>query len=427
LILSALQNGPSPAFNVTRPGPDMSNYYKPSDLKGIEEAVQWAIAGGKSLEIVGQGSKRLLGRPAQRDATIDLSGMSGVIFYEPQELVLSVRAGTPIAEITGLLASKGQELAFEPMDYGPLLGSEPGRGTVGGVLAANVSGPRRIRAGAARDHLLGVVAVSGRGETFRSGGRVVKNVTGFDLCKLLAGSWGTLGILAEVTLKVLPRAPAEATLAVFGLSDNQAATAMAAAMATPLGVSGAAHLPDYVASQFDDLNGADATTVFRIEGYASAVDDCVTSLRRTVRPFGATASLGQEASRRLWQAIRDVQPFRADAPCGDRPLWRVSAPPIKGCEIAEKISPAAMLFYDWAGGLVWIAPPMTQDCSAREIRYAAAAVGGHATLVRASPSNRANIDPFQSETGALAALTRRVKENFDPKAVLNPGRMWAGV
>ncbi len=405
----------------------MSNYYKPSDLKGIEEAVQWAIAGAKSLEIVGHGSKRPLGRPAQCDATIDLSGMPGVIFYEPQELVLSVRAGAPIAEIAGLLASKGQELAFEPMDYGPLLGGEPGRGTIGGVVAANVSGPRRIRAGAARDHLLGVVAVSGRGETFKSGGRVVKNVTGFDLCKLLAGSWGTLGILAEVTLKVLPRAPAEATLAVFGLSDNQAATAMAAAMATPLGVSGAAHFPDYVASQFDGLNGADATTVFRIEGYASSVDDCVASLRRTVRPFGSTASLDQEASRRLWRAIRDVQPFRADGPCGDRPLWRVSAPPIKGCEIAEKVSPAAMLFYDWAGGLIWIAPPVTQDCSAGEIRHAAAAAGGHATLVRAPPANRANIDPFQSETGALAALTKRVKDNFDPKAVLNPGRMWAGV
>jgi len=405
----------------------MSQYYKPNGLKDIEEAVRWAIGGGKSLEIVGHGSKRLLGRPAQHDATVDLSGMSGVILYEPQELVLSVRAGTPIAEITGLLASKGQELAFEPMDYGPVLGGKPGRGTVGGVLAANLSGPRRIRAGAARDHLLGVVAVSGRGETFRSGGRVVKNVTGFDLCKLLAGSWGTLGVLAEVTLKVLPRAPAEATLAVFGLSDSQAATAMAAAMATPLGVSGAAHLPDYVASQFDGLKGAEATTVFRVDGYASSIEDAVAGLGRSLRPFGAPVSLDQEASRRLWQAIRDVQPFRAGGPCGDRPLWRVSAAPAKGYEIAEKISPAAMLLYDWAGGLIWIAPPVTQDCSAGEIRRAAAMAGGYATLVRASPADRASIDPFQPETGALAALTKRVKECFDPNGVLNPGRMWAGV
>jgi glycolate oxidase FAD binding subunit len=405
----------------------MSDYYKPSERKDIEEAVQWAIAGGKSLEIIGHGSKRLVGRPAQYDATLDVSGMSGVVLYEPQELVLSAKAGTPLAEITALLASNDQELAFEPMDYGPLLGGVQGRGTIGGVVAANVSGPRRIRAGAARDHLLGIVAVSGRGETFKSGGRVVKNVTGFDLCKLLAGSWGTLGILAEVTLKVLPQAQSEATLLVFGMTDREAAVGMAAALATPLGVSGAAHLPDYMASRFDGLDEAEATTAFRIDGIAASLDASVKSLKQAVRPFAASATLNRAASRRLWRAIRDVQPFWVDGPCADRPLWRVSATPSKGCEIAAKITPAAMLFYDWAGGLIWIAPPITQDCSAREIRDAVAAAGGHATLVRAPQAVRASVDPFHPEIGALAALTRRVKENFDPKGVLNPGRIWAGV
>jgi glycolate dehydrogenase FAD-binding subunit len=405
----------------------VSDYLKPSEQRDIEAAVQWAIAGGKSLEIVGHGSKRPLGRPAQYDATLDLSAMAGIILYEPQELIISARAGTPLAEIIALLASSGQELAFEPMDYGPLLGGSPGRGTIGGTVVANVSGPRRIRAGAARDHLLGVVAVSGRGETFKSGGRVVKNVTGFDLCKLLAGSWGTLGILAEVTLKVLPQAKSEATLAVFGMTDSEAEAAMAAAMATPLTVSGAAHLPDYLATRFDGLSEAEATTVFRIEGLAASLDDSVASLNRAVRPFGASAVLDQTASRKLWRSIRDVQPFWADGPCGDRPLWRISATPTKGCEIAAKITPAAMLFFDWAGGLIWVAPPVTQDCSAGEIRRAVAAAGGHATLVRASQAVRARVDPFHPETGALAALTRRVKENFDPNRVLNPGRMWAGV
>jgi glycolate oxidase FAD binding subunit len=409
------------------PGHRMSDSHKPSNHKDIEAAVEWAIAGGKSLEIIGHGSKRLVGRPAQYDATLDLSGMAGIILYEPQELVLSARAGTPLAEITDLLASNGQELAFEPVDYGPLLGGVPGQGTIGGTLAANVSGPRRIRAGAARDHLLGVVAVSGRGETFKSGGRVVKNVTGFDLCKLLAGSWGTLGILAEVTLKVLPQARSEATLAVFGLNDSEAAAAMAAAMATPLTISGAAHLPDYMASRFDGLDEAEATTVFRIEGIAASLDESVASLKQAVRPFGAFSTLDQAASRKLWRSIRDAQPFWANGPCGDRPLWRISAAPNKGCEIAAKMTPAAMLFYDWGGGLVWVAPPATQDCSAGEIRRAVEAVGGHATLVRAPQAVRAKVDPFHPETGALAALTRRVKENFDPKGILNPGRMWAGV
>jgi glycolate dehydrogenase FAD-binding subunit len=405
----------------------MSDYYKPSDPKDIEAAVQWALAGGKSLEIIGHGSKRLLGRPAQYDATLDLSGVAGIVLYEPQELILSARAGTPLSEITALLASNGQELAFEPMDYGPLLGGAQGRGTIGGTLAANVSGPRRIRAGAARDHLLGVVAVSGRGETFKSGGRVVKNVTGFDLCKLLAGSWGTLGILTEVTLKLLPQANHETTLAVFGMNDKEAAAAMAAAMAAPLTVSGAAHLPDYMASRFDGLDEAQATTVFRVEGIAASREESVASLRGVLQPSGACTCLDQAASRRLWRSIRDVEPFWASGPCGDRPLWRLSAMPSKGCEIAAKITPGAMLFYDWAGGLIWVAPPVTQDCGAGEIRRAAAAVGAHAMLVRAPPAVRAGVDPFHPETGALAALTRRVKANFDPKGVLNPGRMWAGV
>jgi len=405
----------------------MSDNHKPRDHKDIEAAVQWAIAGGKSLEIVGHGSKRTLGRSAQYDATLDLSELAGIILYEPQELILSAKAGTPLTVITTLLASNGQELAFEPMDYGPLFGSPQGRGTIGGILAANVSGPRRIRVGAARDHFLGAVAVSGRGETFKSGGRVVKNVTGFDLCKLLAGSWGTLGILSEVTLKVLPQAKAEATLVAFGMDDSTAAAVMAAAMAAPLGISGAAHLPDYLASRFDGLEQAEAATVFRIDGLAAALDDCIASLKAAVRSFGAFATLDEAASRRLWRAIRDVQPFWADGPCGDRPLWRVSTVPSRGHEIAAKISPAAQLFYDWGGGLLWVAPPMTQDCGAGEIRQAVVMTGGHATLVRAPAAARASVDPFHPEAGALAALTRRVKENFDPRRVLNPGRMWAGV
>jgi glycolate oxidase FAD binding subunit len=295
------------------------------------------------------------------------------------------------------------------------------------MLAANLSGPRRVRAGSARDHFLGAVAVSGRGETFNSGGRVVKNVTGFDLCKLLAGSWGTLGILTEVTLKVLPRAQTEATLVAYGMDDPTAAAAMAAALGAPLGVSGAAHLPDYVASRVDGLQEAEASTVFRIEGVSASVAHCIAGLKRAVRPFGAFATLNEAESRVLWRAIRNVQPFWADGLCGDRAVWRISTAPSKGCEVAANISPAAQLFYDWAGGLLWVAPPMMPDCGAGEIRQAVAAAGGHAMLVRAPAAVRAVVDPFQPEAGALAALTRRVKENFDPKGVLNPGRMWAGV
>ena len=181
----------------------MADALKPRDAKDVQDAVQWALSEGKTLEVVGRGSKRAIGRPNQSDLTLDLSGLSGVTLYEPEELVLSARAGTPIAEIEALVAEKSQQLEFEPMDYGPLFGEEPGAGSLGGVLATNLSGPRRIKSGAARDHFLGFSAISGRGEAFKSGGRVVKNVTGYDLCKVLAGSFGTLAAMTDVTLSLI--------------------------------------------------------------------------------------------------------------------------------------------------------------------------------------------------------------------------------
>src|SRR6202140_2530727 len=249
----------------------MSDRLKPRDAKEVEDAVAWALGNDKALEVAGQGSKRAIGRPSQTDITLDLSGLSGITLYEPEELVLSTKAGTPLAEIEALLEKNNQELAFEPMDYGPLLGGEAGKGTIGGVIAANLSGPRRIKAGAARDHFLGVTAVTGRAETIKSGGRVVKNVTGYDLCKVLAGSWGTLAAMTDVTIKVLPKAETEATVVVEGLDDVRACAAMAAAMGSPLDVSAAAHLPDHVASYFDGLPTAEAATALRLEGIAPSV------------------------------------------------------------------------------------------------------------------------------------------------------------
>src|SRR6266446_9770030 len=250
----------------------MVDRFTPRDQKDVAAAVEWALAGGKTLEIVGGGSKREIGRAAQWDLTLDLSGLSGVTLYEPEELVLSAKTGTPLAEIEALVESKGQQLAFEPMDYGPILGQPADAGSLGGALAANLSGPRRIKVGAARDHFLGFAAVSGRAETFKSGGRVVKNVTGYDLCKLLAGSFGTLAAMTEVTIKVLPRAETEATVLVLGLDDASANAAMSAAMASSCDVSAAAHLPRNMVMHFAGLYVDQAATAFRIEGFAPSVN-----------------------------------------------------------------------------------------------------------------------------------------------------------
>jgi len=406
----------------------MPDTLKARDAKDVEAAVQWALSGSKSLEIVGHGTKRALGRPAQFDATLDLSGLSGVTLYEPEELVLSARAGTPLAEIEQMVAASGQQLAFEPVDYGPLLGTPPGQATIGGVLAANVSGPRRIKAGAARDHFLGANAVSGRGEVFKSGGRVVKNVTGYDLCKLLAGSWGTLAAMTDVTIKTLPRPETEQTLMAFSLDDATAARAMSAALGAPVDVSGAAHVPSGVAARL--LAGeARAVTAFRLEGVAPSVAHRVASLEALMKPFGKTIAVGPIASRTLWQEIRDATPFATSGPSGHRIVWRISTAPLRGHEVASVIADAAdaETFYDWGGGLVWVALAPIDDAGAALVRGALAAVGGHATLVRAPAALRAATAPFTIEPGGLAALTKRVKESFDPQGVLGPGRMWAGV
>lgn len=404
----------------------MTDLLKPRDAKEVADAVAWAVDHDKALEIAGQGTKRLIGRPSQTDLTLDLSGLSGVTLYEPAELVLSARAGTPLAEIEALLARNNQELAFEPADYGPLLGGDAGRGTLGGAIAANLSGPRRIKAGAARDHFLGVTAVTGRAETIKSGGRVVKNVTGYDMCKLIAGSWGTLAAMTDVTVKVLPKAETEATVLIEGLDDAQACAAMAAAMGSPYDVSAAAHLPDHVASYFDGLPKPEAATALRLEGVAPSVAHRRETLAALMKPFGAVVLLDEKNSRALWRSVRDVQPF-AGPSAHARPLWRISVPPAQGHRLVDLITPAAQMFYDWGGGLAWVAMPFEDEPDAGSIRAAALALGGHATLIRAPAAIRAATDVFQPEEPALAALSKRVKESFDPKGVLNPGRMWAGV
>jgi glycolate dehydrogenase FAD-binding subunit len=410
----------------------MTYVVRPASEKDVVEAVQQALRERKALELVGHGTKRALGRPAQADTTLDLSGLSGVTLYEPEELVLSARAGTPIADIEAVVAAHKQQLAFEPMDYGPLLGGVANCGTIGGVLAANLCGPRRIKAGAARDHFLGFSAVSGRGEVFKSGGRVVKNVTGYDLCKLMAGSWGTLAALTTVTLKVLPRPETQATLLVVGLDDATAVRAMTVAMATACDVSGAAHLPAATARRIsvgESLAAGRAVTALRLEGVAPSVAHRKAELTAAMKPLGEIAFADELPSRNLWRAICDVTPFAATPETVERPVWRISAVPSKGADVARSIAAEcqAEALYDWAGGLVWIML-MAQlgDAGTGLVRRAAAACGGQAMLVRAPAAVRAAVPVFEPQAEALAGLTRRVKQSFDPEGVLNPGRMWAG-
>jgi glycolate oxidase FAD binding subunit len=407
-------------------GRPVTDILKPRDGKDAEEAVRWALANDKALEVMGAGTKRGIGRPSQTDLTLDLSGLDGVTLYEPEELVLSAKAGTPMAEIEKLLDYNDQEFAFEPPDYGPLLGGEAGKATIGGVIAANLSGPRRLKAGAARDHFLGVHAVTGRGETIKSGGRVVKNVTGYDLCKVFAGSWGTLVAMIDVTLKVLPKAEIEASVVVHSLDDASAARAMAAATNSAFDVSAAAHLPDHIAGRFPELLKGEAATILRVEGFEPSVEHRKKALAALLKDYGAVALLDHADSRAVWRGLRDVTPFAA-ADVAHRPLWRVSTAPARGHEIVAQLTPAAQVYYDWGGGLVWIAMPFGDEPDAAAVRSAVAKCGGHATLIRAPAAVRATLDVFDRQDAGVAALSKRIKDGFDPRGVLNPGRMWAGV
>jgi glycolate oxidase FAD binding subunit len=367
-----------------------------------------AGAAGQRLEIVGGGTKRSIGAVRDADAVVSLARLDKVIDYAPEEVVLTAQPGARISDLERLVAAEGQMLPFEPPHLTGLLGSK-GEPTLGGVLAANLSGPRRIRAGAARDHFLGFEAVTGRGEAVKAGGKVVKNVTGYDLSKLMAGSWGTLAVLTEVTIKVLPAARTELTLLFFGLADQRACEIMARAMNAPVELSGAAHLPAQTAARAP-LKGEMAVTALRLEGFEASVMARAEGLVVALKGNGRPGQLDAEHSREFWAQVREVEAFWGDR----RPLWRISLPPASGWRVAEALAGEAL--YDWAGGLVWL---LTEDDPAK-VRTTVRALGGHATCYRGKAP------AFEPLSGPLAALSARVKAAFDPQGVLNPGRLTEG-
>ena len=401
------------------------------DAGDVEQAVRAAIASEQPLEIIGHGSKRLIGQPMATNALLDLSALNAVTAYEPNELIITVQTGAPLADVLSLIDSKNQQFAFEPIDTAPLLGT-PGLGTIGGMIGAGLAGPRRIKAGGARDHLLGAHGVSGFGDSFKAGGRVVKNVTGYDLCKLLAGSWGTLAVMTEVTLKVMPRPESERTLVLRGLDDVTANRAMTAALGSPFDVSGAAHVPSSAfraAGGLDDLGAPrEAVTLLRLEGIPASAAHRAAALGRALSAFGTAQIIEDAASAAAWTSVRDVRPFAADGPLGAWPAWRIVCPPASGGALGQALArdTGGDVIYDWGGGLIWAALPPRPDAQATLVRARVDAAGGHATLVRAPDEVRRNVDVFHPQPGGLAALGERVRRSFDPKNILNRGRMIRG-
>jgi glycolate dehydrogenase FAD-binding subunit len=403
---------------------------KVRDAKDVEDVVRAAIAAEQPLEIVGHGSKRLIGQPMATNAVLDISALNAVTAYEPNELIITVQAGAALAEVASLIRTKNQQFAFEPMNPASLLGV-PELGTVAGMIGAALSGPRRIKSGGVRDHLLGAHAVSGFGDNFKTGGRVVKNVTGYDLCKLLAGSWGTLAVMTEVTLKVMPRPESERTLVLRGLADPVAGQAMTVALGSPFDVSGAAHVPGSafranVPGLAELGSPQQAITLLRLEGIVGSASHRASALAASLSArFGTAEIVEDSASAEIWNSLRDVRPFAAEGPLGAWPVWRIVCPPAAGGVLGERLAreTGGDVLYDWGGGLIWAAVPPSADGQAALVRERVNAARGHATLIRGSEELRRAIDVFHPQPTGLAALGERVRSSFDPKRILNRGRL----
>ena len=388
----------------------------PTSEAEAAQQVSEARARGQKLDIVGGGTRKGLGRPARGDGGLSSAQMSGVVFYEPAEMVICAKAGTRVRDVEALIAQRGQILPFEPTDHRGLYGTT-GEPTIGGLAAANVSGPRRISAGAARDSLIGLRLVNGRGEIIKSGGRVMKNVTGLDLVKLNCGAHGTLGFVTEATFKLLPKPESEASIVIRRLDDKRAIEALSIALGSPFGVSGAAHISAGMGREFP-------RTFLRIEGFRASVDYRIASLIALLEPFGAKHALEDEYSGRIWRAIGDAAFLAAPA---ERAVWRVSLAPSKAADFVARVGDRAHAhFFDWGGGLVWLSSDASQGAAAG-IRAALAPLGGHATLVRAPDELREAIDVFEPLSAPLTRITRGVKASFDPDGLFNTGRMYRGI
>lgn len=404
----------------------MTDILRPSDEVGLVEMIAEAKGAGTPVEIIGGGSKRSWGAPVQAEKAISLSGLTGIPLYQPSELVVSAKTGTPLAEVESILAEKGQRLPFEPTDYRGLLGTPDTTPTIGGTVACNQSGPARLVLGAVRDLLLGIRAVNGRAELIRNGGRVMKNVTGYDLAKFAAGSFGTLAALTEVTFKVLPIPERQVTILVQGLSDEEGRAVLSRGLGSPFEVNAAAHLPAMIAARSSAATvstAAGAVTAMRIEGFADSLTYRLEAIRPILETSAEISLIEGDESRVFWKEVGDATPFAADQ---SRPVWRLSTAPTEAPGLVATLSETLDVeaYYDWGGGLVWLSvSPDAEQAGADVIHGAVAAVGGHANMIRGPEPVRAAGLAQPPQDPVTRALSRRLKETFDPDRLLNPGRM----
>jgi len=372
----------------------------PRNEAEIADAVAGAMERGTAFEIISRGGKRNFGRPVAAGTILDVGALSGILKYEPEELVVSARAATPLAEIEAALAERRQMLGFAPADWSALFGGYAGGATLAGTVATNACGARRVKAGAVRDHVIGCRFVNGSGEAIKAGGNVIKNVTGFDIPKLMCGAFGTLGVLTELTFRVVPKPARSATLALRNCAAEPGLRALRQAAGLPVEPTGLSYLP--------------ARALIRVEGGTEALIEKLAILRRIFAAFDVATV---EDDTALFREIGEGGVFVGRA----TDIWRLCVAS-SAAYAALQASKAQFWYADWAGGLLWLGLPADEE-TARRLRGVAAQLGGHATLMRGSAEARARLAVFEPEARARSTLTAAVKAAFDPRRLFNPGRM----
>ena len=394
--------------------------FVPRDEKEVCEVVRWAAAQREALSVSGSGSRAGFGHEVNSTHGISLKELSGIRDYDPRELVLTAAAGTPLAEINAALTEHGQQLAFEPPDPSVLFGGA-GAGTLGGVFLGNQSGPRRMHAGAARDHILGVRAVNGRGEMWKSGGKVIKNVTGYDLSKLLAGSWGTLSIVTEISCKVLPASGA-ATMGVAVDNVTPALALLTTIASSSLSPTGLAYVPQTPAAGDAFAAEIRGRCLLRFEGTEAGVNERIAGVSKLLGPAAKPCVWTGTESNALWRALRDAAPVAASPV-----LLKLSLPPTWAPAVADALAARQIhaWYLDTGGAWFWIG---VESAAAVELvqalRDLLRPVGGSVVIMRAPAATKSAISVLTPQPPALAALTGRLKQSFDPLCLFNPGRLY---
>ena len=400
--------------------------FKPTTREEISEFVRECYKKSIPIEISGHKSKRNIGRNFQTEKTLDLSKYSGIIEYKPEELYIKAKAGTPIREIISELDKNNQQLAFEPVDFGLLFSGKKNDGSIGGVIACNFAGSRRFKAGSVRDHVLGFQGVNGKGEIIKSGGTVVKNVTGYDLCKILSGSFGTLTVLTEVSVKVLPKPPTNKTLIIDNPHLKKALEYLNLALSSSSDPSGGVFYPEYFRNNFtfNDLTTEGAITAIRVEGPNDSVDYRIKKLCKELAiNTNEIAVLDTEQSNIFWEKTRSLVVFSELK----NNLLRIVVPASETFEVLTKLKIYEIKhFVDWGGNLIWLQIDKISTKILKEIKNIVVEASGYLTVIKIEENLKATIDVFTIDS-IKYKISERIKKSFDPKRILNPGKMYSGI